>query len=185
MFTIPYIQEKLDYDRNKLVNSIRAHSETVKVPNPWPKQSEVISSLASGGEDSWQDQDLFKQMYPLIVKFLKKTMDMNVKVQCHMWYNIYNTGYMQEAHAHHGVGSLASGIVYVRYPKGSTATTFLSPMRHYFNACQYKEDYTMFTPDVTEGDCIIFPPWLEHRVDKQTNIDRSRITVAFNVIASS
>ena len=76
MFTIPYIQEKLDYDRNKLVNSIRAHSETLKVPNPWPKQSEVISSLASGGEDSWQDQDLFKQMYPLIVKFLKKTMDL-------------------------------------------------------------------------------------------------------------
>ena len=185
MFTIPYVQEKIDFDRNRVVNSIRDHVEKLKVPNPWPKQSQVISSLAAGGEDAWQDEELFKQINPIIVKFLKESMGINVKVQCHMWYNVYNDGYMQEAHAHHGVGSLGSGIIYVRFPKGSTGTTFLIPMRHFFNACQYKEEFTMFTPKVTEGDCIIFPPWLEHRVDKQVDIPSSRITVAFNILASN
>jgi len=184
MFTIPYVHEKLVFDRHRVINSIRDHTEKLKIPNPWPKQSQVISSLAAGAEDTWQDEELFKEINPVIVKFLKESIGMNVKVQCHMWYNIYNTGYMQEAHAHQTVGSLASGIVYVRYPKGSTATTFLNPARHFYNACQYKEEYTMFTPKVAEGDCIVFPPWLEHRVDKQQDIDRSRITVAFNVLAA-
>ena len=73
--------------------------------------------------------------------------------------------------------------MYVQMPKGASGTTFLSPMRHLFNSCDYKEEYTMITPAIQEGDCIIFPPWLEHRVDKQ-NIENTRITVAFNVHAS-
>ena len=183
MFSVPFAQEKLNFDKNKIVNSIRDHAMTLKIPNPWPKQSHVISSLAAGAEDTWQDEELFKQINPVIITFLKQAIGTNVKVQCHMWYNIYNNGFMQEAHTHHTVGSLASGIVYIQMPKGATATTFLSPMRHYANACQYKDEYVMFTPALTEGDCIVFPPWLEHRVDKQIDIENTRITVAFNVLA--
>ena len=31
MFTIPYVQEKIDFDRNRVVNSIRDHVEKLKV----------------------------------------------------------------------------------------------------------------------------------------------------------
>jgi len=184
MFSVPFVKKNIQIDKNRIANSIREHVTTLKLPNPWPKQSQVISSLAAGAEDAWQDQEVFEQINPLIVEFLKESIGMNVKVKCHMWYNVYNSDFMQEAHSHHTVGALASGIVYVQMPKGASGTTFLSPMRHLFNSCDYKEEYTMITPTVQEGDCIIFPPWLEHRVDKQ-NIENTRITVAFNVHASS
>ena len=39
----------------------------------------------------------------------------------------------------------------------------------------------MHTDDPKEGDCLVFPPWLEHRVDKQYDTEGTRITVAFNI----
>jgi hypothetical protein len=37
---------------------------------------------------------------------------------------------------------------------------------------------------VIDGDCIVFPPWLEHRVDKQYDTEGTRVTVAFNIFNS-
>jgi uncharacterized protein (TIGR02466 family) len=184
MFSVPFVKQNIQFDKNRIVNSIRDHTSTLKNPNPWSGQSDVITSIAAGGDDAWQDQELFEAIQPSIKQFLKETIDQPVKTSCHMWYNIYNKGFHQEQHNHSTVGSLASGIVYVQMPKGSTGTTFISPMKTPFNSCEYKQEYTMTTPKVIDGDCIVFPPWLEHRVDKQYDTEGTRVTVAFNIFNS-
>lgn len=181
MFEVPFLKRNIQFDKNRIVNSIRDHAPNLKMPNPWAKQSDVITSIASGAEDIWQDEELFKSMYPVIKEYIMETIGLNLKTNCHMWYNIYNPGFHQEQHSHSTVGSLASGIVYIQLPKGATGTTFINPLKTLFNSCEYKQEKTMFTPKVNEGDCIIFPPWLEHRVDKQYDTEGTRITVAFNI----
>tara|TARA_B100000989_G_C19499082_1_gene453416 strand:+ start:792 stop:1346 length:555 start_codon:yes stop_codon:yes gene_type:complete len=181
MFEVPFVKKRIEFDKNRIVNSIRDHAPKLKMPNPWSKQSDVITSIASGGEDAWQDEELFKSMYPVIKEYVMETIGQNVKTNCHMWYNIYNKGFHQEQHSHSTVGSLASGIVYIQLPKGATGTTFINPLKTFFNSCEYKQEKTMHTDDPKEGDCLVFPPWLEHRVDKQYDTEGTRITVAFNI----
>ncbi len=181
MFEIPITKKTIEFDKNRIVNSIRDHVPALKMPNPWAKQSDVITSIAAGADDAWQDQELFESLYPVIKEYIQETIGQNVKTSCHMWYNVYNTGFHQEQHNHNAIGTLASGIVYIQLPKKSTGTTFINPLKSLFNACEYKQELTMLTPKVKEGDCIIFPPWLEHRVDKQYEIGGTRITVAFNI----
>tara|TARA_X000000950_G_scaffold289358_1_gene412341 strand:+ start:39788 stop:40339 length:552 start_codon:yes stop_codon:yes gene_type:complete len=180
MFEVPFIKKNIQFDRNRIVNSIRDHAPTLKIPNPWEKQSDVITSIAED-ENVWQDEEIFNGIQPLVKEYLQMTIGQPVKTSLHMWYNIYNKGFHQEQHNHNSIRQLASGIVYVQMPKGSTATTFINPMKTMFNACEYKQELTMTTPKVVEGDCIIFPPWLEHRVDKQYDTEGTRVTVAFNI----
>jgi uncharacterized protein (TIGR02466 family) len=181
MFDVPFVHKNITIDTNRIVNSIREHTKTLKIPNPWAKQSHVITSIAAGGEDAWQDEELFQAFQPALKEYIDKVIGLNVKLSCHMWYNIYNEGFHQEQHNHISSGNLASGIIYVQMPKKSTATRFINPDVLFYNSTEYKEEFKYFTPIVKEGDVIIFPPWVEHRVDKQFDITNTRITVAFNI----
>ena len=70
MFEVPFIHKHIDIDCNRIVNSIRSHIETLKIPNPWAGQSHVITSIASGAEEGWQDEELFKAIQPLMKEYL-------------------------------------------------------------------------------------------------------------------
>ena len=84
-------------------------------------------------------------------------------------------------HNHITVGNIASGVIYLSVPEKSTGTTFINPNTLFLNSTEYKEEFKYYTPKVKKGDVIIFPPWVEHRVDKQFDIESTRITVAFNI----
>jgi len=121
-------------------------------------------------------------MKPVIEEYLTEWIGSNKALtQCHMWYNVYNNLFQQEQHGHSTVNSLASGVVFLQMPKGSTANTFINPMKSLFDHCAYKQELSYYTPPVGPGTIVIFPPWLEHRVQKQ-NIQNTRVTVAFNVL---
>ena len=183
MFEVPMVHKNIEesLDINKSINDIREHCKTLKHPNPWAKQSHVITSIAAGAEDAWQDPDILKAVQPVIKEYIDLTIGLNVKLNCHMWYNIYNEGFNQEQHNHISVGNIASGVVYMSVPEKATATTFINPNTLFYNSTEYKEEFKYYTPKIKKGDCIIFPPWLEHRVDKQFDIEQTRITVAFNI----
>jgi uncharacterized protein (TIGR02466 family) len=179
MFQVPFLQKKLDIDVNQIVNSIRDHAQSLENPNPWPHNSTVITSLA---DNTWADSDLLEKMKPVIEEYLTEWIGNNKALtQCHMWYNVYNNLFQQEQHGHSTVNSLASGVVFLQMPKGSTATTFINPMKALFDHCAYKQELSYYTPPVGPGTILIFPPWLEHRVQKQ-NIQNTRVTVAFNIL---
>ena len=183
MFDIPFVHKNVAgaLDINKVVNEITEHCKTLKLPNPWAKQSHVITSIAAGGEDAWQSQDILQACMPVIKEYIDKAIGLNVKLNCHMWYNIYNEGFNQEQHNHITVGNIASGVIYLSVPEKSTGTTFINPNTLFLNSTEYKEEFKYYTPKVKKGDVIIFPPWVEHRVDKQFDIESTRITVAFNI----
>ena len=61
MFDVPFVKKNIYIDKNRIVNSVRDHSPSLKMPNPWQKQSDVITSIAAGSDDMWQD--------PFTVKF--------------------------------------------------------------------------------------------------------------------
>ena len=110
MFEVPFIKQNIEFDRNRIVNSVRDHAPSLKIPNPWEKQSDVITSIAED-ENLWQDEELFMAVQPVIKEYLKETIGQPVKTSLHMWYNIYNKGCHQEQHNHNSIRQLASRIV--------------------------------------------------------------------------
>lgn len=111
-----------------------------------------------------------------------------------IWYNVYGKG--QDGMQHNHIGGDFSAVHYFKFdPAEHTGTTFINPR---INETQYyKElrndvvskmnnhnvDHTLyfdtFTPQVQEGDFIIFPSHLDH-VIYRNNSDKLRVTTAMN-----
>jgi uncharacterized protein (TIGR02466 family) len=111
-----------------------------------------------------------------------------------IWYNVY--GKEQNGMQHNHIGSDFSAVHYFKFnPEVHTGTTFINPrsneVLYYKNISKplisnlvktniehslYQE---VFTPQVNEGDFIIFPSHLDHVIYKN-NSDDLRVTIAFN-----
>jgi uncharacterized protein (TIGR02466 family) len=105
------------------------------------------------------------------------------------WININGKGHFNYTHDH--PGSLFSAVYYVKggADKGElelktpiTAHTYTisSEMVGGFNAFT---GHAMVIPPVT-GDLVIFPSWLQHRVNMSRS-DEDRISIAFNARAAT
>lgn len=110
-----------------------------------------------------------------------------------IWYNIYHDFQGQEIHDHvQRVGQKNFYWVGVYYNKNPSPTIFHRPYKQhktsyheeYSNYDCYMFDYYQDTqcPEVDEGDIILFPPWIEHSVQTESNFaDKMRLTFAFNI----
>ena len=103
------------------------------------------------------------------------------------WINSYGLSENQEEHDH--LPGFYSAIHYVKFnPDVHEPAVFTNPLIQLYsymnNEINYKRhpDYILpnFTPEVKEGEIIIFPSWLKHTV-KRTTTDEHRITLAFNI----
>tara|TARA_X000000368_G_C22927526_1_gene665998 strand:- start:279 stop:911 length:633 start_codon:yes stop_codon:yes gene_type:complete len=110
------------------------------------------------------------------------------------WLNMYTKGMNQEEHDH--LPSFYSAVHFVKFnPKVHESVYLINPLHQLYNAtyscaaaCRNAEsalDAHEFTkqfhlPDIVEGDIIIFPSFLRHRVNTQKS-DETRITLAFNI----
>lgn len=110
------------------------------------------------------------------------------------WMNCYSGGMNQEEHDH--IPSFYSGIHFIKFnPEVHESVYLINPLFSYYNlsyscaaACRRSDDALhahdfseqFRLPDVVEGDIILFPSWLRHRVQKTTT-EETRITVAFNI----
>lgn len=103
-----------------------------------------------------------------------------------MWSNVYKFGQIHGKHMH--PNSFLSGVVYFNVPSDGIpgAIEFFDP-RPVKNMCQ--PNYTRITPmsvmtqsyNPEVGMMILFPSWLEHRVNKfTTSTDDVRISASFN-----
>ena len=109
------------------------------------------------------------------------------------WYNIYHNHQGQEAHNH--LGTLIPYWCGIYYNKNPTPTVFCKGQgphdvhRHQIPDNASSELAPFFT-DVaddtfTEGDIILFPPYVEHFVTEQNGIDsddKMRVTFSFNLM---
>lgn len=107
-----------------------------------------------------------------------------------MWANVNSTGNSNALHSHQSPSGMPnplvlSGCYYVRVPQGSGAFVvedFGRPMRYLQLPFQEPNLINSFTVKVPprEGALLLFPAWLEHRVDANASSEQ-RISIAFNV----
>ena len=104
------------------------------------------------------------------------------------WYNTYHDNQGQEPHTHlTGCMSATPYWCGIYYNKGSTPTTFFRPDSnnrvHQFphQGPEFKEYFADYLkPGVSDGDVILFPPYLQHCVDLQSSASM-RMTFSFNL----
>ena len=105
------------------------------------------------------------------------------------WSNYYTGGMNQEEHDH--LPSFYSGIHYIKFNSDHEAVHLMNPLFQLY-ALTYAscgDDDVLSThpfskqyvcPEVKEGDIIIFPSFIRHRVNG-VSVKEPRISVAFNI----
>ena len=108
-----------------------------------------------------------------------------------LWININQYGNYNTPHHH--AGSILSGTFYVKTPENCGNINFENPvgplMESYLQYWHFTENELNCLPWLTSGamfPCeenmmIIFPSWIKHSVDKNSNISEDRISISFNV----
>lgn len=108
-----------------------------------------------------------------------------------LWYNIYHEHQGQEYHSHFpNVGINVPFWSGIYYNKNASPTTFRRS--DYAYRTQKFHEYgksalaeclcETFSPNVSNGDIILFPPYLEHSVKTEPkHKDKMRLTFSFNI----
>lgn len=104
-----------------------------------------------------------------------------------VWINEYEYGDYQDSHTHvdENRNILFSFVYFSKYNKDADASLVFNNRAPSHAMCEeMKNVYPFFDGigiDVNQGDIIIFPSWLEHSVDRHTNKNDTRITIAGNL----
>ena len=104
------------------------------------------------------------------------------------WYNYYREGSYQESHDHLGTAIKPIHFSCIHYlsfdPEVHTSTEFIDPISALrCHTITLDRDFIgdSYSPPVGEGDIIMFPSYLQHRVRQQKISDIPRVTISFNV----
>lgn len=104
-----------------------------------------------------------------------------------IWINCYGNGEYQELHNHIDIGTTGpsndfSCIHFLNFDKDKhKPVVFFDPIEK-LRALTYHTKPTHYAPDVSSGDLLIFPSYLDHYVPvSDPTPDNPRITVSFNI----
>ena len=86
------------------------------------------------------------------------------------WINLYKKNNFQETHNHTGIDNNLSYCYFYKLPKKTGCAEFIFK----------NQDGVCYTPDIEEGQLIVFPSWLDHMVT-QHEIEDLRITISGNI----
>ncbi len=174
---IPYIEETKDS------NQIPVDWMTNKVNTSF-KNEEIEKGLT----DDIRGKELKDQYTKVLDDFFDKPYGMKISG---IWYNYYVDGEWQEQHNHlssplHTNVTHFSCIHFLSFnPEIHNSVTFLDPLwRIRAHSLEFKshEYHPKIDPPITEGEFIMFPPYLEHEVRKgKPTPDYPRITMSFNI----
>lgn len=97
------------------------------------------------------------------------------------WANMHDTGGYNTLHLH--PGNLLSGVYYLKVPPEAGNIVFRDPkyaaiMTGISGDQPFSRNFESVQP--TEGQMLLFPSWLEHRVE-ENNAEEPRVSIAFNV----
>ena len=178
IFPIPILEKKLKLDTKKISEhclSIKKNTDSVKLSN-------------KGG---WQSPPFIEDLFGLKNEILKcgeeyrKTIAYKNKLNLdNMWININgNKDYnIEHSHPH----CVISGVYYLT--SNNSNLIFLHPSSHVMeydwnqdvlqSYNKYNSSVCIVTP--FENTLLLFPSWLQHRVEPNTN-EEKRISIAFNL----
>lgn len=191
LFPIPIIQIKFDKHQKYYFEDIE---KSVNLPDGWqmplnttfPKILDNDNFISPIVRDSLMI-DLIKCISPV---FKQLNLPSAIYLD-NFWYNIYHDNQGQEVHDHLGdVGTDISFWSGIYYNKNASPTTFIRPDKLYkTQSFENSEDSTIaeslyhkYETEVTDGDIILFPPYLDHYVESQSwHKNNMRLTFSFNI----
>ena len=192
LFSIPIIQ--LEFSKH-LEYSFSDFPKKNKIPNGW--ECSVYSSWPNIRPD---DEFIDYNVVESLKNDLKKEINYafyNLKIPTKwyfsdFWYNYYYDNQGQEEHDHiPGVGYPLyywSGI-YFHTMNNTKVTNFSNPLplysTHQYPGCREGKisdsHFKYWTPNIKDGDIILFPPYLKHTVPPSGNSEKIRFTFSFNL----
>jgi hypothetical protein len=162
--------------------------------NDWYAHSSFSGFKGLPYQLDWEESIKYYKLY--IDKFIQSYLGKSYswRIDGTPWYNVY--GINQNGPKHDHIGSDFSIIHYLKFnPNEHPGTTFINPnyisttyfglLKQIFTNKLNKENInhslyqTTYTPVVQEGDLIIFPSHLEHKVVRSRS-NTPRVIIAFN-----
>tara|TARA_R100001086_G_scaffold214449_1_gene130484 strand:+ start:656 stop:1171 length:516 start_codon:yes stop_codon:yes gene_type:complete len=121
------------------------------------------------------DPESAKYLTDTIAALLKeKYQSFNVRIT-HIWRNKYTNHHYQEPHIHAEAGVQFSFIIYEKVNKPHTV--FYNPAKYLIDAADAHFVLREFTPEVRKGQIIVFPSYIEHMVDRNSD----QVTISGNL----
>ena len=198
IFPVSYYQgqvENNDILKEQLLSRINFTKNKVQVPPGWTT-TKIITSIDSdkGNKFLYENEELTNQYIDTIESFCDD--DYIIEID-EMWFNYYIDGEYQEQHNHidsaqeqrrktDRLTPTFSCVHFLCYDKEvHSPLTFFDPMRvtrsHSFEFASHQHD-DIHAPDISEGDIIMFPSYLEHEVKAgKPTPNNPRITISFNL----
>ena len=100
------------------------------------------------------------------------------------WANIQDKGGILKEHVH--ANSILSGVIFIKYGEKASKLYFQNPNPFvcYTDKKEPLNDYAYdwYSLSPKTGDLIIFPSWLKHGSNQQTNLYSNRTVISFNVV---
>ena len=178
-----------DYLKELLVPKIEKAIPELEIPKHW-----ATDNLRTSFESEPKGNEIFtKENNSILTDYYNEAItelfDKEVawEIVNGIWYNYYEKNSYQERHEH--IASPFekihfSCVHYLSYDKEvHTATEFRDPISAIrAHSLTLNRDFVgnYFVPTVEEGDLIMFPAYLEHRIFPQKVSNTPRITLSFN-----
>ena len=198
IFPVSYYQgqvENNDRLKQQLLPDINIKKNKVQVPPGWTT-TKIITSINSDKVNKflYDNEELSKQYLDVIESFCDD--DYIIEID-EIWFNYYIDGEYQEQHNHidsaqdqrRRIDKLTptfSCVHFLCYDKEvHNPLTFKDPMSmtrsHSFEFASHEHE-DIHAPNISEGDIIMFPSYLEHEVKAgKPTPNNPRITISFNL----
>ena len=182
-----------DYLKELLVPEIEKAIPELNIPKHW-----ATNNLRTSFESEPKGKEVFtKENNSILTDYYSEAVtelfDKEVawEIVNGIWYNYYEKDSYQELHEHIADPFEKihfSCVHYLSYDKEvHTATEFRDPISSIrAHSLTLERDFVgnYFIPQVEEGDLIMFPAYLEHRIFPQKVSNTPRITLSFNFMVT-
>ena len=159
LFSVPVFIGNIDLKKIKLISDM-GHSFLSKTPS-------------SHGAQNILDPKSGKYITDLIANLLKESFQQFTVKIASIWRNKYLDKDYQEPHVH--VDSNFSFIIYEKVK--NPHTVFYNPAKYLIDASSADFVFRSFAPQLRKGQIIVFPSYVEHMVDRNSD----QVTISGNL----
>jgi len=181
--------------KHLISNKIILNSNHLKIPNNWSTNNIKTSfnGEPEGFELFFEGSPYLKMVSQRYYDCIHHIFDRDFSISINkIWYNVYNDGEYQEEHDHIGGPFSPSHFSCIHFlsfdPEQHDPPEFKDPLAQLRNLSVEFESNNcgeIYVPKVKEGDLLMFPSYLVHRVLPCKKTDYPRITISFNITVLS
>lgn len=198
IFPITIFKSRIN-DNTELKNLISSKmilsSNYLKIPSDWATNNIKTSfkSEVEGFEIFSKDSPYLKMVRQRYTDCMLQIFDRDFSFIINkIWYNVYSDGEYQEDHDHLAGPFNPSHFSCIHFlsfdPEQHSPPEFKDPLAQLRNlSVEFESNRCgeIYVPKVKEGDLLMFPSYLTHRVLPCKKTDYPRITISFNITVLS